>query len=76
MFIFFTCVFIDSLSRERTLVAYCRYSPCFNTFILHKHENEQNYTPQMGEVYKVCPYCNAKVKVNAKACPVCKRALN
>ena len=30
----------------------------------------------MGEVYKVCPYCNAKVKVTAKSCPQCNRALN
>lgn len=37
--------------------------------------NEQ-YNPQMGEVYKICPYCNAKVKVTAVTCPVCKHALN
>lgn len=41
-----------------------------------KDEEDKNYTPQMGEVYKVCPYCNAKVKVTAAACPVCKHELN
>ncbi len=34
-----------------------------------KNEAEINYTPEMGEVYKVCPYCNTKVKVTAKTCP-------
>ncbi len=41
-----------------------------------KEEADKNYTPQMGEVYKVCPYCNTKVKVTATACPKCKRELN
>ncbi len=39
-------------------------------------EAEENYTPQMGEVYKICPYCNTKVRVTATACPCCKRTLN
>jgi hypothetical protein len=39
-------------------------------------EKEMNYNPQMGEVYKVCPYCNTKVKVTETTCPNCKRALN
>ncbi len=39
-------------------------------------EKETNYNPQMGEVYKVCPYCNTKVKVTETTCPNCKRALN
>jgi Ca2+/Na+ antiporter len=39
-------------------------------------ENEINYNPQMGEVFKVCPYCNTKVKVTEKTCPCCNRALN
>lgn len=39
-------------------------------------EKNNEYTPQMGEVYKICPYCNAKVKVTASTCPVCKHALN
>ena len=41
-----------------------------------KINKEGHYTPQMGEVYKVCPYCNSKVKVTAISCPVCNRALN
>ena len=39
-------------------------------------EKEKNYNPQMGEVYKVCPFCNTKVKVTETTCPNCKRALN
>ena len=27
---------------------------------------DSNHEAPMGEVYKVCPYCNAKVKVTAK----------
>ncbi len=42
----------------------------------NKTETDKNYTPKMGEVYKVCPYCNAKVRVTATTCPVCNRALN
>lgn len=41
-----------------------------------KTQKEANYTPEMGEVYKVCPYCNSKVKVTAIICPVCKKELN
>ena len=39
-------------------------------------EAEENFTPRMGEVYKICPYCNTKVKVTAMTCPCCKRTLN
>ena len=39
-------------------------------------EDETNYTPEMGEVYKVCPYCNTKVKVTEITCPKCKHTLN
>ena len=39
-------------------------------------QEAQKYTPEMGEVFKVCPYCNAKVKVTAVSCPCCNRALN
>ncbi len=42
----------------------------------NKTETDKTYTPKMGEVYKVCPYCNAKVRVTATTCPVCNRALN
>lgn len=48
----------------------------YKTILDKKKEIETNYTPAMGEVYKVCPYCNAKVKVTASACPRCSRALN
>lgn len=39
-------------------------------------ESQINYNPEMGEVYKVCPYCNTMVKVTEKTCPCCNRALN
>ena len=48
----------------------------YKTIVYKKQQNEQNYNPQMGEVFKVCPYCNSKVKVTAVTCPCCKRALN
>ena len=35
-----------------------------------------NYEPQTGEVYKVCPYCNSKVKITERTCPNCRHALN
>ena len=41
-----------------------------------KEDSDRNYTPKMGEVYKVCPYCNSKVKVTAVTCPNCKKELN
>ena len=41
-----------------------------------KEQKDANYTPEMGEVYKVCPYCGSKVKVTAISCPVCKKELN
>ena len=48
----------------------------YKTILDKKEQAEQNYNPEMGEVFKVCPYCNAKVKVTAQTCPCCKRALN
>ncbi len=48
----------------------------YRLFADKKAEAERNYTPQMGEVYKVCPYCNSKVKVTAMTCPNCNHALN
>lgn len=48
----------------------------YKTIVYKKQQDEQNYNPQMGEVFKVCPYCNAKVKVTAVTCPCCNRALN
>ncbi len=48
----------------------------YKLFADKQKENEINYKPAMGEVYKVCPYCNTKVKVTASTCPNCKHALN
>lgn len=44
--------------------------------ITRQQYSEINYEPKNGEVFKVCPYCNAKVKVSTMTCPRCKRALN
>ncbi len=41
-----------------------------------KKKEQDLCNPQMGEVYKICPYCNSSVKVTAKTCPNCNRALN
>ncbi len=41
-----------------------------------KDNQKSNYNPQMGEVFKICPYCNSKVKVTEVCCPNCKHALN
>ncbi|MGM9994745.1 MAG: hypothetical protein ACI37R_08480 [Candidatus Avigastranaerophilus sp.] len=48
----------------------------YETISNKKAEKEANYTPEMGEVYKVCPYCGTEVKANAGKCPVCKHGLN
>ena len=48
----------------------------YRIIVNKKEQSEKNYTPQMGEVYKVCPYCNSKVKVTAMTCPHCNHALN
>ncbi len=39
-------------------------------------EAEMNYEPKEGEVFKVCPFCGAKVKVSAPVCPRCNHPLN
>ena len=41
-----------------------------------KKIKDAEYNPQMGEVYKVCPFCNAKLKVTAITCPYCGKSLN
>lgn len=41
-----------------------------------KSIEDTNYSPQMGEVFKICPYCNSKVKVTEVKCPNCKHQLN
>lgn len=36
-----------------------------------KKEQEMNYEPKKGEVYKVCPFCGQSVKRSASKCPNC-----
>lgn len=40
-----------------------------------KETNSKQYNPQMGEVFKVCPYCGTKMKLTETFCPKCKREL-
>lgn len=42
---------------------------------IHQAEKEKNYEPEMGEVYKICPYCGKDVRRSAKICPHCNRPL-
>jgi len=39
------------------------------TITEQKNQAETNYEPKDGEVFKVCPYCNTKVRVSAISCP-------
>ncbi|MBQ2644462.1 hypothetical protein IJG14_02670 [bacterium] len=41
----------------------------------YKEEKEKNFEPEIGEVYKVCPYCGKDVKRSARLCPHCKNLL-
>ena len=43
---------------------------------LKQKEKELHYTPHKGEVYKICPYCNANVKRSAERCPNCGHDLD
>ncbi len=53
------------------------YGNLIYQYIINKDKEKKiNYTPEMGEVYKICPFCNAKVKVTDMTCPVCGHALN
>ena len=57
------------------IVAYwCR--KIYLLLLNNKNEQYNKYNPEMGEVFKICPYCNSKVRVTEITCPVCKRALN
>ena len=37
---------------------------------------EQEYSPKIGEVYKLCPYCSKKIRRKDKICPYCNKKLN
>ncbi len=39
-----------------------------------KAENDA-FNPELGQSYKVCPYCGEKVKVTELKCPKCGREL-
>lgn len=40
-----------------------------------EREKEINFEPEMGEVYKICPYCGQKVKHSQTKCPNCNNDL-
>ncbi len=48
----------------------------YKTIKNKQEEKKANYNPEMGEVYKICPYCNSKLRISEQTCPFCKRALN
>lgn len=58
------------------LIAIYYFNLIYTTIKVKNSEKEKNYNPEMGEVYKICPYCNTKVRVTAPTCPNCSRALN
>lgn len=58
------------------VIVYYYANLIYRTISEKKLKDEQNYNPKSGEVYKVCPYCNTKVKVSTKTCPCCNRAIN
>ena len=56
-------------------VGYNLYRQTRTKIIEYNEEKERSYEPEMGEVYKVCPYCKKDVKRLAKICPHCKMNL-
>ena len=52
------------------------YGKLIYNLIKMRNITDKEYEAPMGEVYKVCPHCNAQVKVTETTCPRCKRALN
>ena len=44
--------------------------------LLCEKKQSSSYNPEMGDVYKVCPYCGSKVRAAETVCPVCSKTLN
>ena len=40
-----------------------------------KKAEQEKFKPEMGQSYKVCPYCGEKVQVTELRCPKCGREL-
>lgn len=55
---------------------YNLYIRAKNKIKTRKEEQERNYEPEIGEVYKVCPFCGNDVKRSAKICPHCQNKLD
>lgn len=39
----------------------------------YNEDKEKNFEPEIGEVYKLCPYCGNNVKRYATSCPHCNK---
>lgn len=47
----------------------------FQQKLAQKKTEKAAFNPEMGQSYKVCPYCGEKVKVTDLKCPKCGREL-
>ncbi|MGN0005116.1 MAG: hypothetical protein ACI37Z_04010 [Candidatus Gastranaerophilaceae bacterium] len=56
-------------------IVYNVISKAKNKYYERKEQKERDFQPEIGEVYKVCPYCGNDVKRSAKICPHCKNSL-
>ena len=41
-----------------------------------KENKDKSYEPEIGEVYKICPFCNKDIKRNATICPHCRNKID
>ncbi len=51
------------------------YIASFRQKIAQKKAEQDTFKPEMGQSYKICPYCGEKVKVTDLKCPKCGREL-
>lgn len=54
-------------------IVYNIYIKAKKKFEIRNEQKERNYEPEIGEVYKICPYCGNDVKRSAKVCPHCRK---
>lgn len=57
------------------IAAFVIFFICKNKYKVHIENKEKSFEPEIGEVYKICPYCNNDVKRSTKICPHCKSEL-
>lgn len=51
------------------------YIAAFQQKMAQKKAEQEKFKPEMGQSYKVCPYCGEKVQVTELRCPKCGREL-